>query len=51
MILYMYIAPGRGRQPPGDEVLMSTEIVSKKSIVLPFSHTKAQGTKFDIVVK
>ena len=23
MILYMYIAPGQGRQPPGDKVLMS----------------------------
>ena len=26
MILYMYIAPGRGRQHPGDKVLMSTEM-------------------------
>ena len=25
MILYMYIAPGQG-QPPGDKVLMSTEM-------------------------
>ena len=25
--------------------------VSEKSIILPFSHTKAQGTKFDIAVK
>ena len=25
MILYIYIAPGRGRQPPGDKVFMSTE--------------------------
>ena len=28
-----------------------TTIVSEKSIVLPFSHTKAKGTKFDLVVK
>ena len=26
MILYMYIAQGRGRQPPGDKVLMSKEM-------------------------
>ena len=26
MIVYMYVAPGRGRQPPGDKVLMSTEM-------------------------
>ena len=26
MILYMYIAQGRGRQPPGDKVLISTEM-------------------------
>ena len=25
MILYMYIALGKGRQPLGDKVLMSTE--------------------------
>ena len=28
-----------------------TPIVSEKSIVLPFSHTKAKGTKFDLAVK
>ena len=28
-----------------------TTIVSEKSIVLPFSHTKAIGTKFDLAVK
>ena len=41
MILYMYIAQGRGRQPPGDKILMSIERlyhfthllqVSKKSL-------------------
>ena len=41
MILYMNIAPGRGRQPPGGKVLMSTEMschfihllqVSRKSL-------------------
>ena len=26
MILYMYIARGRGRQPPGDKILMLTKI-------------------------
>ena len=26
MILYTYIAPGRGKQPPGDKVLISTEM-------------------------
>ena len=26
IILYMYIARGRDRQPPGDNVLMSTEM-------------------------
>ena len=26
MILYMFIAPGRGRQPPGLKVLRSTEM-------------------------
>ena len=25
-ILYMYIAPGQGQKPPGDKVLMSTEM-------------------------
>ena len=25
--------------------------LKKKSIVLPFSHTKAQGTKFDLGIK
>ena len=25
MILYMYIAPGKGRKPLGDKLLMSTE--------------------------
>ena len=25
MILYMYIAPGQGRKPPGNKLLMSTE--------------------------
>ena len=28
-----------------------TTIVSEKTIVLPFSHTKAKGTKFDLAVK
>ena len=28
-----------------------TTIVSEKSIMLPFPHTKAQGTKFDLAVK
>ena len=27
------------------------QLFLKKSIVLPFSHTKAQGTKFDLGIK
>ena len=30
---------------------LQTTIVSEKSIVLPFSHTKASGIKFDLAVK
>ena len=27
------------------------DIISEKSIVLPFTHTKTKGTKFDLAIK
>ena len=36
MILYMYIAPSRGKQPPGDKVLMSTEMSCHHALLASF---------------
>ena len=60
MIKYMYIAPGQSFDVNRSSMSFwsyvasfksQTTIVSEKFIVLPFSHTKAYGTKFDLVVK
>ena len=58
----MYIAPGQGHSFDVNRNFLSLRssvasckskmtIVSEKSIVLPFSQTKALGTKFDLAVK
>ena len=53
MILYMYIAQGRGRQLPGDQILMSTErpyhfypfVASFKEISLKSDFIQPPGEK------
>ena len=58
----MYIAPGKGQTAPrGQSFDVNRNIccqfqiiddnISEKYIVLPFSHTKAKGTKFEFAVK
>ena len=47
MILYMYIAPGRSRQPPGNKVLISTEMSCHFSHLLLVS--KKMSLKSDLI--
>ena len=49
MILYMYIAPGRGRQPQGDKVLISTETFCHFFHLLQVSRNSLQSLILYIV--